>query len=104
MKPGDFEIGSGQSRAAARHVLQKRIESLSRREVIIGIAADQKPNADDYCEDDSGSGEFARLIGIPYGMTIADGLKAVGGFTDEELTDPKMQTVVHCAEIWTLVH
>jgi hypothetical protein len=75
-----------------------------RRETIIGIDADRKPSAGEYGEDDRGSSEIARLIGIPYGMTIADGLRAVGGFTEEELSEAKMQTVVHSAEIWSFVH
>lgn len=37
-------------------------------------------------------------------MTIADGLRAVGGFTDEELANTKLEEIVHCAEIWSFVH
>jgi hypothetical protein len=37
-------------------------------------------------------------------MTLAEGLRAVGGFTEEELSDAKMQTIVHSAEIWSFVH
>lgn len=44
------------------------------------------------------------MVVIPYGMTIAEGLRAVGGFTEEQSAHPKLQTVSHCAEIWTLVH
>jgi hypothetical protein len=37
-------------------------------------------------------------------MAIADGLRAIGGFTEEELAEPKLQEVVHCAEIWSFTH
>ena len=104
VRPGDFPVGSAQSRAAARHLLKKRMEGLKRRETIIGIDADRKPNAGKYGEDDRGSGEIARLIGIPYGMTLGEGLRAVGGFTEDELADPSLKTIVDCAEIWSFVH
>jgi hypothetical protein len=29
-------------------------------------------------------------------MTIADGLRSVGGFTEEEFADPSLKTIVHC--------
>ena len=102
-RPGDFTLGSAHSRAAARHVLQKRFEGQTRRELIIGIDEGRKPHAGPY-KSDPGSPERGRLVGIPYDMTIANGLRAVGGFTEGELDDPKMQTIVHCAEIWSFVH
>jgi hypothetical protein len=104
VRPGDFPVGSAQSRAAARHLLKKRMEGLKRRETIIGINADRKPNAGEYGEDRRGSGEIGRLIGIPYGMTLAEGLRAVGGFTEEELAEQGLQELAHCAEIWSFVH
>jgi hypothetical protein len=103
-RPGDFPVGSAQSRAAARHLLKKRMEGRRRRETIIGIDADRKPSAGEYGNEHRGSGEVARFIGIPCGMTLAEGLRAVGGFTEEELSEAKMQTVVHSAEIWSFVH
>jgi hypothetical protein len=80
------------------------MEGLKRRETIIGINADRKPNAGEYGEDRRGSGEIGRLIGIPYGMTLAEGLRAVGGFTEEELAEQGLQELAHCAEIWSFVH
>ncbi len=103
IRPGDFALGSAQSRAAARYLLQRRMDGRVRRELIIGIDADRKPRADEYGHDRD-SGEFARMVAIPYGMTIADGLRTVGGFTEEELADPKAQHIVDPATIWTLVH
>jgi hypothetical protein len=83
-------------------MLLQRMEGRVRREVIIGVEL-EKPTADEYGKDPT-SDEFSRLVAIPLGMPIADGLRAVGGCTEEELADPKMQTIVDCAEIWTLVH
>ncbi len=101
-RPGDFAVGSAQSRAAARHLLQKRLEGRVRRELIIGCDV-VKPRANEYGHDDD-SREFARLVAIPIGMSIADGLRAVGGCTEEELASPELQQIADCAEIWTLVH
>jgi hypothetical protein len=103
MKPGDFQLGSDQSRAAARLMLSRRTHGQLRREVIIGIDEGREPHAGAY-GNEPGSTERGRLVAIPYGMSIADGLRAVGGFTEEELAEPGLQTIVHCAEIWTFVH
>jgi hypothetical protein len=103
MKPGDFLIGSEQSRAAARLMLTRRTQGQMRRELIIGIDECREPHAGAYGSD-SDSTERGRFVGIPYGMSIADGLRAVGGFTEEELAEPGMQTIVDCAEIWTFLH
>jgi hypothetical protein len=70
VRPGDFPVGSAQSRAAARHLLKKRMEGRRRRETIIGIDADRKPSAGEYGEDDRGSGEIARLIGIHHASSL----------------------------------
>ena len=103
MKPGDFPVGSDRSRAAARLMLSRRTQGQLRRELIIGIDEGRKPWAGSYGSE-PGSTERGRSVYIPYGMTIADGLRAVGGFTEEELAEPGLQEVVHCAEIWNLVH
>jgi hypothetical protein len=103
VKPGDFPLGSDHSRAAARLMLSRRTEGLARRELIIGIDEGRQPHAGPYGSEPN-STERGRLVAIPYGMSIGDGLRAVGGFTDEELADPRMQTVVDCAEIWSFLH
>jgi hypothetical protein len=101
--PGDFVLGSAQSRAAARHLLLQRTKGQIRRELIIGIDEGRAPHAGAYGSDPN-SVERGRLVTIPYGMTIADGLRAIGGFTEEELAEPQMQKIVDCADIWTFVH
>jgi hypothetical protein len=95
-------MGSPRSRAAARRILVQRMEGRVRRDVIIGVEL-EKPRADEYGKDPT-SDEFSRLVAIPLGMTNADGLRAVGGCTEEELADPKPQVIVDCAEIWSFVH
>jgi hypothetical protein len=102
-KPGDFPIGSVLSRAAARLILIGRTQGQLRRELIIGIDEGREPHAGKYGSDPD-SAERARLVSIPYGMTIGDGLRVLGGFTEEELVDPKMQHVVDPSDIWTFVH
>jgi hypothetical protein len=84
-------------------MLSRRTQGQTRRELIIGIDEGRKPSAGPYGSE-PGSTERSRSVGIPYGMSIADGLRAVGGFTEEELADPKMQHVVGPATIWTFVH
>jgi hypothetical protein len=74
-RPGDFELGSPQSRAAARRMLLQRMEGRVRREVIIRVKL-EKPRADEYGKN-ANSEEFSRLVAIPHGMTIADGLSIV---------------------------
>jgi hypothetical protein len=84
-------------------MLSRRTQGQTRREVIIGIDEGREPHAGAYGSDPD-SAERGRVVGIPYGMSIADGLRAVGGFTEEELSEPRLKEIVHCAEIWTLVH
>jgi hypothetical protein len=56
----------------------------------------RKPWAGPYGNEPE-STERSRSVYIPYGMTIADGSRSVGGFTEEELADPSLKTIVHCA-------
>jgi hypothetical protein len=83
-------------------MLLQWMEGRVRREVIIGVKL-EKPRADEYGKN-ANSEEFSRMVAIPLGMTIADGLRAVGGCTEEELADPKLQVIVDCAEIWSFLH
>jgi hypothetical protein len=88
---------------AAGSWIDRGTQGQIRRELIIGIDESREPHAGAYGSD-AGSAERGRFVGIPYGMTVADGLRAVGGCTEEELADPKLQVIVDWAEIWTLVH
>lgn len=84
MKPGDFALRSKQSRAAARLILDQRTRSLERIEVIIACGDDNRPSATPWGKDKDGLG---RVIGIPEGMTIADGLRTLGGYSEDELEE-----------------
>jgi hypothetical protein len=59
-RPGDFELGSPQSRAAATRMLVQRMEGRVRRDVIIGVEP-EKPRADEYGKHPT-SEEFSRLV------------------------------------------
>jgi hypothetical protein len=54
--------------------------------VIIGVKL-EKPRADEYGKN-ANSEEFLRLVAIPLGMTIADGLRAVGVAPKKSLLIP----------------
>ena len=84
MKPGDYALGSSQSRAAARAMLQERRGVQERLELIVGYDL-AEPHATEW--HDNGEGELSRIISIPAGMALADGLRALGGFTASELDE-----------------
>jgi hypothetical protein len=83
MKPADFALRSERSRASARHLLKQRQRSQERVEVILGRPDSDPPRALPWHEGESG--QLSRIISIPEGMTLADGLLAMGGFTTSEL-------------------
>ena len=103
MKPGDFTLRSERSRAFARRMLEQRQRSCERLEIILGRYDSDEPRASPW-RDDGKAGQVCRMISIPEGMTLADGLRAVGGFTASELDqighahpDP-----IHCGSLLTL--
>ena len=66
-------------------MLDQRAQSQERIEVI--LACDDLPD-NRPCASDWGSGkdeQLARIISIPEGMTMADGLRMLEGFTEAEL-------------------
>ncbi len=79
------------------------MKGIRRRELVIDIPAERPPHAGPYRNKPS-NGEVGRLIGIPIGMTLEDGLRAVGGFTDEELAEPSMRREVGIPTFLTYVH
>ena|SRR5215469_410540 len=83
MKPGDYAIRSERSRASARKMLEQRQSSQERVEVILGRTDSDPPRALPWREGESG--QVSRIISIPEGMNLVDGLRAVGGFTSSEL-------------------
>lgn len=84
MKLADFPLRSPQSRAAARLLLAQRHSSEERREVILGCDYLTAPKATEWVKGDKGSG-VGRIVSVPAGMTIAEGLKALGGYSQGEL-------------------
>lgn len=84
MKPGDFGIGSEQSRAAARMELEDRQVGMQRFELLVGHNDDSSPSAGPWTESRK-DGTITRLIGFPDGMTLAEVARAVGGYSPEEL-------------------
>jgi hypothetical protein len=83
LKPGDFPLSSSRSRAAVRAILMERQSAYERREVIISYRADF-PHATEW-RFDAKEYRAGRVISIPAGMALEQGLRALGGFSDREL-------------------
>jgi len=84
MKPGDFPLHSNRSRAAARTLLAEKQSDCERREVIISNRADS-PSATRWHLDVQ-THSAVRVVSIPYGMTLEQGLRVIGGFSEKELS------------------
>lgn len=85
MKPGDFLLGSHQSRAAARALLANRHAAFERREVIIGCPVDGSAPHVTPWHINVKKQIAGRVVSIPEGMTVAEGLRALGGYSEKEL-------------------
>src|SRR5215469_1625945 len=83
MKPGDFVLRSERSRASARQMLALRQSSAERLELILWRPDSDPPRASPWTNGEAG--QVCRIISMPEGMTLLDGLRAVGGFTASEL-------------------
>jgi hypothetical protein len=86
VKPSDYPLCSSQSRAAARMLLEQRPRTRKRVEVILGChdLHAGRPTATEWRED-AKDGKLCRIIGIQDGMTLADGLRAIGGYSPKDL-------------------
>ena len=84
MKPGDFPLHSNRSRAAARTLLTEKQSDYERREVIISNRTDS-PSATRWHLDVE-EHLAVRVVSIPSGMTLEQGLRLLGGFSDKELS------------------
>jgi hypothetical protein len=86
VNPGDFPLGSHQSRAAARAMLANRQAVFKRREVIFGCAANDSsaPHATKW-HVNAKEQTAGRVVSIPEGMTLTDGLRMLGGYSEGEL-------------------
>ena len=89
MKPSDYPLGSGQSRVAARKLLEQRQSTKERVELILGRhnLPENQPRTSEWIEN-AKEGRRFRTIRIPAGMTLAEGLRAIGGYS---------QTILDCA-------
>jgi hypothetical protein len=85
MKPGDFGIGSEQSRAAARMAVEERQQGMTRFELWVGHFEAREPSASPWSEDQERM-QRTRTVGYPGGMTLVEVAQAVGGYSQEELT------------------
>jgi hypothetical protein len=103
MKPADFPLGSCQSRAAARLLLAQRQSSEERREVILGCDYLTAAKATEWVKGDKGRG-VGRIVSVPAGMTIAEGLRVLGGYSTDELERiaEANSEPVHSCSIYTL--
>jgi hypothetical protein len=72
------------SRASARLSLAQRHSPEERREVILGCDGLTAPRATEWIRGNKGGG-VSRIVSVPAGMTIAEGLEALGGYIDSEL-------------------
>ena len=83
LKPGDFPLYTNRSRAAARTLLAEKESPYERREVIISNRS-ESPHATEWYFDVM-ERSAGRVISIPSGMTLEQGLRALGGFTENQL-------------------
>ena len=71
MKPGDYAVGSPQSRAAARTLLERRFAGRIRRTIIVDLETDcTEPRIGEWREGADGS--LGRVCALPKGMRMQE--------------------------------
>jgi phosphoribosylformimino-5-aminoimidazole carboxamide ribonucleotide (ProFAR) isomerase len=76
MKPGDYAVGSPQSRAAARALLERRFAGRIRRTIIVDLDTDcTEPRIGEWREGTDGS--MGRVCALPDGMTMREAERIV---------------------------
>lgn len=80
MKPGDYPLGSERSRVAARRLLEQRQQGIEHLEVIV-CGDSSNPRATEWGSS-AKDGRLVRVVSIPAGMTLSDGLRALGGYPE----------------------
>lgn len=80
MKPGDFSLGSERSRVAARRLLEQRQQGIEHLELIV-CGDSSNPRATEWGSSGK-DGRLGRVVSIPVGMTLSDGLRALGGYPE----------------------
>lgn len=83
VKPGDFPLHSHRSRAAARRLFAERQSAYERREVIISSRT-KSPSATQW-HFDAKERTAARVVSIPEGIKLEEGLRALGGYSERQL-------------------
>ena len=79
MKPGDYAIGSPESRAAARAVLERRLAERNRGGITL-VSNIPRPSGDevsigDWCEGNNGT--LIRFCSLPTGMRMEEAERIV---------------------------
>jgi hypothetical protein len=76
LKPGDFALGSSQSRAAARALLERRFASRERLTLILDLETGcMEPRIGEWQEGTDGT--LVRLCALPDGMTLQEAERIV---------------------------
>jgi hypothetical protein len=81
MRPGDYALGSPQSRAAARAILARQSASRKRQDIII-VSSIPRPRGNGITIDQWKEGEDERLTRVsvlPSGMTMEEAEEIVMG-------------------------
>jgi hypothetical protein len=75
-RPGDYAVGSPQSRAAARALLERRFAGRIARTIIVDLEAGcTEPRIGEWCEGADGS--LGRVCALPRGMTMQEAERIV---------------------------
>lgn len=76
LKPGDYAVGSPQSRAAARALLERRFAGRIARTIIVDLGTDcTEPRIGEWREGADGS--RGRVCALPDGMTMQEAERIV---------------------------
>ena len=76
MKPGDYALGSEQSRAAARRLAEKRLVGREMIRLIVDIEKGAEPGCTSWIEGPDG--KFGCVFGLPEGMSMEEAEKRIG--------------------------
>ena len=80
---GSFPVGSVESRAAARLLLERRRESEKRFEILLCMSGIDGPRAFEWTRERDGT--ISRRVWLPGGEDMMKCLKQVGGFSEDEI-------------------
>lgn len=77
MRPGDFALGSAESRAAARALLESRTDNRERLDILIdiGVPPDDEPRIGEW--EEGADGKLVRICVLPEDMTLQEAERIV---------------------------